>query len=166
MFKLPKTGRGMSEVESALFTDFIGGSYLLAGVLADFFVTPRTTQQVRRDKAKTREYHCRITVEQLAATQVQLRDLDLAAHKQKELRENLVGCGRGMIHRADKYLAQQHGRGCPGPQVQCLLLLWCQIGPPHWMPISQPESLQSLNMTLKRWIQESLRKTRRKTMPP
>ena len=44
VFKLPKTGRGMSEAESALFADFIGGSYLWAGVPADVFVTPRTTQ--------------------------------------------------------------------------------------------------------------------------
>ena len=84
-----------------------------AGVLADVFVTPRTVQQARRDKVKMREYHRRITVERLAATQVQLRDLDLAAHKQKELRENSVGCGRGMVQRADKYLAQQHGKGSP-----------------------------------------------------
>ena len=61
--KLPKTGRGMSEVESTLFVDFIAGSYLWASVPADVFVTPRTTQQARRDKAKTREYRRRITVE-------------------------------------------------------------------------------------------------------
>ena len=63
VFKLPKTGRGMSEQESALFADLIAGSYLWAGVPADVFVTPRTTQQARRDKAKTREYRRRITVE-------------------------------------------------------------------------------------------------------
>ena len=63
VYKLPKTGQGMSEVESTLFTDLIAGSYLWAGVLADVFVTPRTTQQVRRDKAKTREYRRRIMVE-------------------------------------------------------------------------------------------------------
>ena len=63
VYKLPKTGRGMSETESALFADLITGSYLWAGVPADIFVTPRTTQQVRRDKAKMREYHHRITVE-------------------------------------------------------------------------------------------------------
>ena len=40
VYKLPKTGRGMSKTESALFADFIGGSYLWAGVLADIFVTP------------------------------------------------------------------------------------------------------------------------------
>ena len=56
VYKLPKTGRGMSEAESTLFADFIAGSYLWAGVPADVFVTPQTTQQARRDKAKTREY--------------------------------------------------------------------------------------------------------------
>ena len=40
VYKLPKTGRGMSETESALFVDLIAGSYLWAGVLADVFVTP------------------------------------------------------------------------------------------------------------------------------
>ena len=113
VYKLPKTGRGMSETESALFADLIGGSYLWAGVLADVFVTPRTTQQARRDKAKTREYRHRITVERLAAAQARLRDLDLAARKQRELRENPVGRGRGMMQRADKYLAQQHGKEPP-----------------------------------------------------
>ena len=63
VYKLPKTGQGMSENESALLADFIGGNYLWAGVPADVFVTLRTIQQVRRDKAKTREYCCRITVE-------------------------------------------------------------------------------------------------------
>ena len=110
VYKLPKTGRRMSENESALFVDFIGGNYLWAGVPADVFVTPRTIQQVRRDKVKTREYHRRIMVERLAAAQALLRDLNLAAHKQKELRENLFGHGRGMICRVDKYLAQQHGK--------------------------------------------------------
>ena len=40
VYKLPKTGRGMSEAESALFADLIGGSYLWAGVLADVFIMP------------------------------------------------------------------------------------------------------------------------------
>ena len=53
----------MSEAESTLFVDFIAGSYLWAGVPADVLVTPRTTQQARRDKAKTREYRRRIMVE-------------------------------------------------------------------------------------------------------
>ena len=103
----------MSEMESAVFANLIGGSYLWAGVLADIFVTPRTTQQVRRDKAKSCEYRHRITVERLAAAQAWLRDLDLTARKQKELRENPVGRGREMIQRADKYLAQQHGKEPP-----------------------------------------------------
>ena len=113
VYKLPKMGRGMSKRELALFADLIGGSYFWAGVLADVFVTLQTTQQVRRDKAKTREYHHTIMVERLAAAQAQLQDLDLTAHKQKELRENPVGHGRGMIRRADKYLAQQHRRELP-----------------------------------------------------
>ena len=110
LYKLPKMGRAMSQMELALFTDLIMGSYLWAGVPADVFVTPRTIQQARRDKAKTGEYHRRITVERLAATQARLQDLDLAAHKKRELRENPVGPGRGMVRRADKYLAQQHGK--------------------------------------------------------
>ena len=105
VYKLPKMGQGMSENESALFADFIGGNYLWAGVPADVFVTPRTIQQARRDKVKTREYRCRIMVERLAAAQARLQDLDLSARKQKELRENLVGHGRGMTHRADKRTA-------------------------------------------------------------
>ena len=40
VYKLPKTGRGLSEAESMLFVDFIRGSYLWAGVLADVFVHP------------------------------------------------------------------------------------------------------------------------------
>ena len=39
--------------------------------------------------------------------------MNLTAHKQKELRENPVGRGRGMFRRADKYLAQQHGKELP-----------------------------------------------------
>ena len=55
-------------------------------------------------------------MEQLAATQARLQDLDLAAQKQREMRENPVGRSRGMICRADKYLAQQHRKGAaPGP---------------------------------------------------
>ena len=63
VYKLPKMGRAMSDAELMLFADLIGGSYLWAGVPADVFVTLRTTQQVRRDKTKTREYRRRITVE-------------------------------------------------------------------------------------------------------
>ena len=42
----------------------------------------------------------------------------MVAQKRKELKENPVGCGRGMICRVDKYLAQPHGRELdrtPGP---------------------------------------------------
>ena len=118
VYRLPKTGCGMSYHESVRHTDLITGSYLWAGSPADIFVTQRTTQQARRDKAKTREYCRRITVERLAAAQARLQDLDLMAQKRKERTLNPVGRGRGMIHQADKYLAQQHGREpeqVPGP---------------------------------------------------
>ena len=118
VYGLPKTGCGMSNHESVRQADLIAGSYLWAGSPADVFVTQRTMQQARRDKARTPEYCRRITVEWLAAAQVRLQDLDLVAQKHKEHALNLVGRGRGMICQADKYLAQQHGREperVPGP---------------------------------------------------
>ena len=100
----------MSDHESVCFADLIAGSYLWAGSPADIFVTQRTMQQARRDKAKTQEYRRKITVERLAATQARLQDLDLVAQKRKERALNPVRRGRAIIHQADKYLAQQHGR--------------------------------------------------------
>ena len=108
----------MSDHESVCHADLIAGSYLWAGSPADVFVTQRTIQQVRRDKARTQEYRRRITVEWLAAAQARLQDLDLVAQKRKERALNPVGRGRGMIRQADKYLAQQHRREpewVPGP---------------------------------------------------
>ena len=70
----------------------------------------RTTQQARRNKAKTREYHQKITVERLATAQARLRDIDLMAQKNKERTLNPIGRGRGMVCQADKFLAQQYGR--------------------------------------------------------
>ena len=102
VYRLPKTGCGMSYHESAHHADHITGLYLWAGSPADVFVAQRTTQQVRRDKAKTREYCQRITVERLAMAQARLQDLDLMAQKGKECTLNPVGRGRGMIHQADK----------------------------------------------------------------
>ena len=107
VYRLPKTGQGMSDQESVHFADLIAGSYLWAGSSADVFVTQRTMQQARRDKTKTREYHRKITIERLATAQARLQDLDLVAQKH-----------RGMINQVDKYLAQQHGREpewVPGP---------------------------------------------------
>ena len=118
VYRLPKTGRGMSYHESVRHADLIAGLYLWAGSPADVFVTQRTTQQARRDKTKTQEYCWRITVERLAVAQARLQDLDLMAQKRKERTLNPVGRGRGMICQADKYLAQQHGREpeqVPGP---------------------------------------------------
>ena len=97
VYRLPKIGCGMSDHESVRHTDLIAGSYLWAGSQADIFVTQQTMQQVRRDKAKTREYHWRITIEWLATAQARLQDLDLVAQKRKECTLNLVGRGRDMI---------------------------------------------------------------------
>ena len=106
VYRLPKTGRGMSDPESVHHADLIAGSYLWAGSPADVYVMQRTMQQARRDKAKTREYRQRITVERLAAAQARLQDLDLVAQKCKERALNPIGRGRGMIRRADKFYAQ------------------------------------------------------------
>ena len=118
VYRLPKTGRGMSDHESVHHADLIAGSYLWAGSPADVFVTQRTMQQARTDKARSQEYCWRITVEWLAAAQARLQDLDLVAQKCKERALNPVGRGRAMICQADKYLAQQHGtepEWAPGP---------------------------------------------------
>ena len=98
VYRLPKTGCGMSDHESVCHADLIAGSYLWASSPADIFVTQWTMQEARRDKARTREYCWRITVEWLAAAQTRLQDLDLVAQKHKECTLNPVGRGRGMIH--------------------------------------------------------------------
>ena len=56
VYKLPKTGWGMTYAKSLLFEDLIRGGYLWGGIPADVFVAQRTTPQARRDKAKTQEY--------------------------------------------------------------------------------------------------------------
>ena len=88
----------------------ITGSYLWAGSLATIFVTKRTTQEARRDKVKTRGYRRKITIQRLAAAQARLKDLEMVAQKCEECVANPVARGRGMICRADKYLAQRHGK--------------------------------------------------------
>ena len=110
VYRLPKTRLGMSNHESVHYADHIAGLYLWAGSLADVNVMQWTMQQARRDKAKTWEYRRRITLERLAAAQARLQDLDLVAQKRKERALNPVGRGRGMMHQADKFLAQQYGR--------------------------------------------------------
>ena len=70
--------------EVALFVDLIGGSYLLGGVPAKVFAAQQTMPQTKRDKTKTQDYRCRITVERLAAAQAQLQDLDLATQKHRQ----------------------------------------------------------------------------------
>ena len=81
VYKLLKTGRGMTWAETIVFINLIRGGYLWAGIPAEVFAVPRTMPQAKRDKMKTRNYRCLITVEQLAVAQAQLQDLDLATQK-------------------------------------------------------------------------------------
>ena len=108
VYRVPKMTRGMSDREARCYTDLITGSYLWAGSPATVFVTKRTTQEARRDKVKTREYRRKITVQQLAAAQARIKDLEMVTQKRQECAANPVARGRGMIRRADKYLAQRH----------------------------------------------------------
>ena len=110
VYHVPKTTRGMSDREAGCYADLIEGSYLWAGSPATVFVTKRTTQEARRDKAKTREYRRKITVWRLAAAQARIKDLEMVTQKRQERSANTVARGRGMIRRADKYLAQRHGK--------------------------------------------------------
>ena len=110
VYHVPKTTRGMSDHEAGCYAGRIEGSYLWAGSPATVFVTKWTTQEAWRDKAKTREYHRKITVRRLAAAQARIKDLEMVTQKHQERSANTVARGRGMIRRADKYLAQQHGK--------------------------------------------------------
>ena len=110
VYRIPKTTRGMSDHEARCYADAITGSYLSAGSPATVFVARQTTQETRRDKIKTREYRRKITVQWLAAAQARLKDLEMVTQKCQERAANPVARGRGMIRRADKYLAQRHGK--------------------------------------------------------
>ena len=110
VYHVPKMTRGMFDREARCYADLIMGSYLWAGSPATVFVTKQTTQEARRDKVKTREYRQKITVRWLAATQARLKDLEMVTQKCQECAVNPVARGRGMIRRADKYLAQWHGK--------------------------------------------------------
>ena len=59
----------MTRDEATLFINLIRGGYFWAGILAKVFATLRTMPQARRDKTKTRNYRCQITVQQLAVAQ-------------------------------------------------------------------------------------------------
>ena len=110
VYRVPKTTRGMSNREARCYADLIMGSYLWAGSPATIFVTKQTTQEARRDKVKTKEYRRKITVQRLATAQARLKDLEMVTQKRQEPATNPVVRGRGMIRRADKYLAPRHGK--------------------------------------------------------
>ena len=100
----------MSDHEAGCYADLITGSYLWAGSPATIFVTKQTTQEARRDKVKTREYPPKITVQRLATAQARIKDLEMVTQKRQERAANQAARGRGIVCRADKYLAQQHGK--------------------------------------------------------
>ena len=132
VYKLPKTGWGMTRDEATVFIDRIRGGYLWASVPAEVFITSRTAPQARRDKTKTHEYRHQLTIQWLGAAQAWLQDLDLSAQKRCQKAEDPTTRGRGMIHRTDKYHAQQHSRvreRAPG-QVPLLLVLPPRPGMP------------------------------------
>ena len=110
VYRVPKTTRGMSDCEARCYADLITGSYLWAGSPATVSITKRTTQEARRDKAKTREYRQKITMWWLATAQARIKDLEMVTQKCQERTANPVARGRGMVCRADKYLAQWHGK--------------------------------------------------------
>ena len=110
VYKLPKIGWGMTRDEATVFIDHIRDGYLWAGVPAEVFITSRTTPQARRDKTKTREYRCWLTIQRLVAAQAWLQDLDLSTQKHRQKAEDPTTHGQGMIRCTDKYHAQQHGR--------------------------------------------------------
>ena len=110
VYCVPKTTRGMFDREARYYADLIMGSYLWAGSPATVLVTKWTTQEARRDKIKTREYRRKITVRRVAAAQARLKDLEMVTQKRQECATNPVARGRAMICRADRYLAQRHGK--------------------------------------------------------
>ena len=110
VYHVPKMTRGMSDREARCYADLIMGSYLWAGSPATVFVAKQTTQEARRDKIKMTEYRRKITVQRLAIAQARLKDLEMVTKKCQERAVNPVARGRGMIRRANKYLAQRHGK--------------------------------------------------------
>ena len=81
LYKLPKTGRGMSYEDSEVFRDCVEGSYYWGSTRAIVDAAWRTHPQARRDKTKTRDYRRQVTVEQMASAEARLKQLDLAAHR-------------------------------------------------------------------------------------
>ena len=137
VYRIPKTTRGMSDHEARCYADLIMRSYLWAGSPATVFITQRTTQEARRDKVKTREYRRKITVQRLATAQARLKDLEMVTQKCQERGANPVGRGRGMVRRADKYLAQQHWKELERIDRSLLLLSTWFLGQDQLLRMSR-----------------------------
>ena len=71
-----------------------------------------------------------------------------------------------MIHRADKYLAQQHGRELDwAPGLMPAVPVFPDRTAMHWMTTIQRGSPQNLSMTLRRPIPRSLKMTPKRMRP-
>ena len=103
LYKLPKTGKGMTYEEARLYIDFIDGAYLRGSTPAIIYVAQHTHPQSRRDKVKTRDFRCQIMVEQMVAAKACLEELDLATRKCQECKANPKLCGQGMTCWADEH---------------------------------------------------------------
>ena len=76
----------------------------------------RTRPQARMDKTKTRDYRHRVTVEEMAATEAHLKQMDLTARKREERKKNPELHGRVMNPPGGRVFAKQYARGnAPGP---------------------------------------------------
>ena len=77
-----------------------------------------THPQARRDKVKTRDYRCRVTVEEMASTEARLKQIDLTTWKHEERKKNPEPCGWGMTCWVDEFFANQYAKGkAPGTEV-------------------------------------------------
>ena len=84
LYKLPRTGRGMSYDDSEMFRHCIDGAYLWGGTPAIIDAARRTRPQARQDKTKTRDYRRQVTLAQMATAEARLKQIDLAARKREE----------------------------------------------------------------------------------
>ena len=108
LYKLPKTGRGISYEDSEVFRDSVEGSYYWGGTHAIVDAARRTHPQARRDKTKTRNYRRQVTVEQMASAEARLKQLDLAARRQEEHKKNPEPRRWDMTRQADEHFPNQY----------------------------------------------------------
>ena len=100
-------------------------------------------------------------MQRLAAAQARLKDLEMVTQKRQERATNPVTRGRGMIRRADKYLAQRSRNGF---RVLYQFYPPSRIDLPPRMTTTQHGSPQSRNTTLRKRIPKRIGMMWRGTM--